>query len=123
VYWLLWNCRCSLGNALLSKELAKIRNTEFFRAVFRIPAAENDKTELDLALYRLDSQNSFKEHPVVESVIIICSYDFKQGFTVPFGVLQIVKFSVTDIFTIPFSVLQNAIFFCYGHLNSICTRV
>jgi hypothetical protein len=30
------------------------------------PGAESDKTELDLASYRLHSQNSFKEHPIVE---------------------------------------------------------
>jgi hypothetical protein len=54
------------GNACLGKQLPQIQNTEFFREVFRIPATESDKTKLDLASYRLDSQNSFKEHLIVE---------------------------------------------------------
>jgi hypothetical protein len=55
----------------LGKQLPQIRNTEFFREVFRIPAVEGDKTELDLASYKLDSQNSFKEHPIVEALIVL----------------------------------------------------
>jgi hypothetical protein len=39
--------------ACLGKQLWQIRNTEFFREVFRIPAAKSDNTELDLAAYRL----------------------------------------------------------------------
>jgi hypothetical protein len=35
--------------------VAQIRNTEFFRVVLRIPAAESDKTKLDLASYRQTS--------------------------------------------------------------------
>jgi hypothetical protein len=65
-YWLLWNCRCSRGDACLGKQLPQIQNTEFIREVFHILATESDKTELDLASYRFDSQNSFKEHPIVE---------------------------------------------------------
>jgi hypothetical protein len=37
---------------VLRRTVAQIRNTEFFREVFCIPAAESDKRELDLASYR-----------------------------------------------------------------------
>jgi hypothetical protein len=51
--------------------LPQIRNTEFFRELFRILAVERDKMELDLASYRLDSQTSFKEHPIVEVLKVL----------------------------------------------------
>jgi hypothetical protein len=51
--------------------LPQIRNTGYFRELFRILAAEIDKMELDLATYRLDSQNSFKEHPIVEALKVL----------------------------------------------------